>query len=361
MRFCILQILERHCSMTCENTEGHIDFVAAHPAQSFQGLKAPQLGINQPATTCFRFLEGVLEEGLLLNVNSSMQTQPPLFVGKRYVMVDAHHPCTINEAYLVRAASIHWAGKDNQLPLLRQRMSADDSLLVLVDTRFARTKGTAFKEAFSSKVITDGKKVAWDQGEVLISIKPGETIDILYADGNVRSLVNTGGSIEVKNLNIEDVADIRVLYIRQSQARLRLELKGDQRTRAEDKLYHELVAVLAVGGKRSSTVFESVYKLLEDDGDRGLLGRGVQQHVLDALQHRPDYALRFKITCAKRGTVNETTSTLLPTVSANRPKGPPPERRAKLAARSQRDQAERQVRRGSSADMSHKGKSHKKK
>lgn len=347
--------------MSAENTQDHIDVVAAHPAQSLRGLKAPQLGIVQPATNCFRFLEGVLEEGLLLNVNSSMQTQPPLFVGKRYVMVDAHQPCAINEAHIVRAASIRWAGKDGQLPLLRQRMKADDSVLVHVDTRFTRTKGTTFKEAFSSKVLTDGKKVSWDQGEVLISIKPGETIEILYADGNVRKLANTDGTLEVRNLSTEDVADIRIQYIRQSQARLREELKGEQRTRAEDKLYHELVAVLAVGGKRSPVVFEAAYKLLEDDGDRGLLGRGVQLHVLEALQHRPDYALRFKISCAKRGTVNEVTSTKSPTVSTNRPKGPTLERKAKMAARSQRDQAERQARRGSSADMSLNGKSSKKK
>ena len=361
MRYCILQILERHCSMSCENIEDHTDFVAAHPAQSLQGLKAPQLGINQSGTNCFRLLEGVLAEGLLLNANSSMQTQPPLFVGKRYIMVDGQHPCSVNEAFIVRAASIRWAGKDNQLPLLRQRVNGDKSVLVHLDTRFGRAKGTTFKEAFSSKVLTDGKKVVWDQGETLVCIKPGETIEILYADGNVRKLVNTDGVLEVKNLSTEDVADTRILHIRQSQARLRQELKGEQRARAEDKLYHELVAVLAIGGKRSPAVFETVYKLLEDDGDRGLLGRGVQQHVLDALQHRPDYALRFKITCASRGTVNEATSSALPTVSANRPKGPPPERRAKLAARSQRDQAERQGRRGSSADMSHKGKSHYKK
>ena len=361
MRFCILQILERHCSMSRENIEANIDFVAAHPAQSLQGLKAPQLGIVQSGTNCFRFLEGVLEEGLLLNANSSIQTQPPLFIGKRYIMVDGQHPCSINEAHIVRAASIRWAGKDNQLPLLRQRMNDDKSVLVHVDTRFTRVKGTTFKEAFSAKVLTDGKKVAWDQGETLVCIKPGETIEILYADGNVRKLVNTGGMLEVMNLSIEDVADIRILFIRQSQARLRQELKGEQRARAEDKLYHELVAVLAIGGKRSPAVFEDVYKLLEDDGDRGQLGRGVQNHVLEALQHRPDYALRFKITCAKRGTVNEVTGTPLPTVSTNRPKGPPPERRAKLAARSQRDQADRQGRRGSSEDKSLKGKSHKKK
>lgn len=349
--------------MSAENTQDHIDFVAAHPAQSLRGLKAPQLGIVQPATNCFRFLEGVLEEGLLLNVNSSMQTQPPLFIGKRYIMVDSHQPCAINEAHIVRAASIRWAGKDGQLPLLRQRMKADDSVLVHVDTKFARTKGTTFKEAFSSKIVTDGSVVTSSnyQDEMLIGLTDGESIDILYADGNVRKLANTDGTLEIKNLSTEDVADIRILYIRQSQARLREELKGDQRTRAEDKLYHELVAVLAVGGKRSPAVFEAAYKLLEDDGDRGLLGRGVQQHVLDALQHRPDYALRFKITCAKRGTVNEVTSTPLPTVSATRSKGPPPARKAKLAARSQRDQAERQARRGSSADMSLKGKSNKKK
>jgi hypothetical protein len=331
--------------MSCETVGDHIDIVDSHPVQSLRGLKAPQLGIAQ-AATCFRFLGGVLEEGIQLGANASIQDPPPLFVGKSYVMVSVNNPCRVGGDFVVRSASIFWAGKT---ALLCRRNGNDQSVLVHVNTQFARVKGTKFKEAFSSKIITDGKVIAWDtwvKNEVLVWLKPDETIEVLYADGNVRSLVNDGGSLTVKALSTEDVADIRVRYLRQAQARVREELKGTDRIRAEDKLYHELVAVLAVGGTRSPAVFESVYSLLEDDGDRGLLGQGVQRHVLEVLQHRPDYALRFKISCASRGAVEKPGAGVPKTAPVAKTSGPPAARRAKLAARSARDREERNIRRG---------------
>lgn len=345
--------------MTQENLADHADFVAAHPArQSLRGLKAAQLGIKPRAINCYRFLGGVLEEGILLNANSSMQTQPPLFVGKRYVTVDPQYPCAINEACIVRTASIRWSDK---IATLRRQIDSDDSVLVHVDTGFTRVKGTKFKESFSSEIVTDGGLIAWDRNEMLVSIKPGESIDVLYADGNVRSLAIIDGRLEVKNLSIEDVADTRILYIRQKQARLRENLTGDDLIRAVDRLYHELVAVLAIGGKRSQAVFESVYKLLGDDGDRGLLGGGVQRHVLEVLGQRPEYALRFKITCASRRSINESQNVVPSAAPASKPKGPPADRRAKLAARAERDRQARQNARGSSSDQSLKGSSKKSK
>lgn len=336
-----------------EHVVDAIDLVGSIPLS--KGPCAPRA-----AATCttYRFKSGVLQEGLQLPPNSSMQMLPALFVGTRFVRVDIDNPCTIDQDFMVHDASIRWVGKDSHVALLSRRNPTEKRIFVHVDTQFTRVKGAYFKYAFSSEIISDGEIVAWDKSEQFIGLAHGETIDVLYGDGSVRSLVNLNGKLELKSLGIEEMADIRILFIRQKQAQIRENLQSSQRMAADDRLYHELVSMMEIGGNRSLAIFDRLYLMLEDDASQGLLGGGVKDRILEVLQSRPSYALRFRTTFVSRGSISEptTTKTVLPsTFVPAKPKGPPPEAKARKAARAERDRQARNAARGSSADKSQKG------
>ncbi|HEY0979319.1 MAG TPA: hypothetical protein VGE23_00545 [Candidatus Paceibacterota bacterium] len=345
--------------MSCENLVDHTDFVTAHPAQSLQGVRAPQLGIKDRPVSCYRLEGGVFEEGIALGANSSLQMCPALFVGDWYVLIDPANPCAYGDDHVVYRASIRKGGKGGTVPLLTQRAKTDNRILVYVDTRFARVPRTVFKEAFSAKIVTDGGITAWSRSknEMLVSLGNGETIEVLYADGTVRQVINENGTAKAVPLSLEDQAAHRAQYLAAERERVRSTLTGDPMIKTVDKLFHELVAILRIGGARSQAVFDLAYRQLEDAGEAGLLGTGVQRHVREVLeeQDRKEHLLRFSFTCTKRGVNGHTTA--VPTATrAVRRKGPSPERQAKLAERSQRDREARQGMRGSSEDRCLQGK-----
>lgn len=335
--------------------QDHIDFIAAHPApRSFQGLKAPQLGLDDQRTTCFQLVGGVFSEGIRLSTNSSFQVRPALFVGrKRYVMVDSFNPAPIDQEDAIRAASIRWAGADSKVPLLTRRALSDNTVLIYVDTVFGRQPRTVFKEHFSSKIVTGGRLIAWDRNEALVALASGESIEILYADGSVRQILNENGRVKADLLSIEDQAARRLCHLTCQLDTFRKELTGDSLVKATDKIYHEFVAIMRVGGGRSEDVFKMTYSRLEDAGEQGLLGAGVQRHALEVLeeQGRSEYMQRLKFTCARRiakaAQNHELVSPVLKQIGKG---GVPQARRQKLAERAARDRAQRAAARGSSAE-----------
>lgn len=76
-----------------------------------RGVRAPQLGLVPAArrTLCYRFRGGTLQEGIMLDMNSTMQLQPALFIGHRYVMAHSQNGPVYDNAGFTREASKHGA------------------------------------------------------------------------------------------------------------------------------------------------------------------------------------------------------------------------------------------------------------
>ncbi len=334
-----------------------IDLVDSHSARSLQKVRAPQLGlVAEDRVLCYRFLNGVLQEGLLLDLNSSMQVNLAFFVGTRYVVLNSTNPCRFDASGIIRRASVAWRGEGGRIPTLTQpSINPDQRCLVHVDTKFDRTRRTIYKEEFSSCIVTDGGVVAQSKGEMLLSLGQSESVEVFYADGSVKRLVCKDQAITAISLSIEEQAEARITHAVTEILAASMMPVGTEATVRTDRAFHQLVAVMAVGGKRSESVFEKAYGLLEEAGKAGMLARSVEGHAIRMLHDRPAHAVRLGNACMKKGSVHSVATNTPVSIQMNKPKGPPADRRAKLAARAERDRQQRQAARGSSADQSHKG------
>lgn len=313
------------------STQSASDIVDAHPTQSLKGLKAPQLGLKQTVNpvNCFQLCDGVFQEGIQLSNSSS--NRPVLFVGDSFYLM-INDGAKYDNAVLT-TAGVRMAGPSGKLPVLEKRPGDDRSALVFINTRFPRVKGAILKDAFTGRIVTDGKVIAWEKhfSEMLIKLEDGQSVKVFYADGSVRQVICENGTVKVVDMSLVTQAFERVAFLLTCIQKVRENKKMDdeRRTRATDRFYHELIAVMRIAGKKSEAVFTDVYSYLENVGEA--LNPGVQRHVIDVLkeQNRDMLVIQFRASC--------TPTTEIGATATQTRKGLPAAAKAKKAERAERD------------------------
>lgn len=126
------------------------------------------------------------------------------------------------------------------------------------------------------------RMIAEDDGEHLLSLSFGDSVDVFYADGRVVRYMHNG---EVEKIPLS--ADIQA-HLRCENALARFarasSLTGDARVKAEDRALHEIAAVIKVGGVRSEAALLVAYEALVTIADEHALRPNVYYHVKDALR-----------------------------------------------------------------------------
>lgn len=315
---------------------------------------------------CFRMNgTGKLEEGIELEMS-----HPLLSVGKMalffnnasYVLRNLNNGCLYQpqpekNTGLVRRAVVEWKELEGKkpFPLLTRPQGQTENLLAHVCANMELPVGAQLKERFYAGIITTASVIGTDKlgREMLLSFGKGDIADVFYKDGSVKRVVRENDALVVDVLTIEDQADLRIDRVRNELTALEKMPVGDERAKMEDGLYHEVITILTIGGKRSSYILKSAFDFLDDACDESKLRAGVRARALDMLrQIDPAYALRFGISTqaggpSKRGSGDFTTASVPSSDSMVR-KGPPAARKAKLAERANRDREARSRMAGSS-------------
>ncbi len=199
-----------------------------------------------------------------------------------------------------------------ELPLLNAPAPNNEGRLLYLNTK--PPKGYRFKEKFFTGVAYDhARMVAEDDGEHLLSLDFGDSVDVFYEDGRVVRYMHNG-KVEKVPLSAEMQAQLRC-----SQALFRFRkasaLRRDVRAKAEDGALHEIAAVLRVGGACSEAALQVAYDALASVADEHALRPNVYYHVTDALRRvstmhlhlfKNDYRAGEKPTPQDRATPTQT-------------------------------------------------------
>lgn len=347
---------------TQTNSRSHTDGIMAAALQG---------EVAKPAN-CFSIDHRGIREGLELELAHPLTGKSPaLFLDASYVRVETQHPCIIDRmgtTGIVRRAEIDWKERPNfrSLPTLVQPNQGNPAPLLYSNTRIELGKGAKFNERFYAGTEAMGEIVAWsgDRKEMLVQFSENDDAVIYFPDGSVRFVMWQGGSdtdsclTEVK-LTFDEQAGHRLRRIDNELSSIKAKpLEGSDRIRIEDSLYHELIAILNIGGTRLTSAFETIYDRLETLKAKGVLRAGVDRHALEVLKkHWPTHALCFRDAVLIQSGPNFTPSTHFP-VQAR--KGPPAAALKRKSDRSERDRQERLARRGASSGGKQQTKSKKK-
>lgn len=308
---------------------------------------------------------GKVQEGIEVEIDHPMGgKQPLLMLGEHWLPSDRSYPCRVVEEDS-KVMARHLAIKTVQLSegrkplrLLTQPQGSNGPLLLFVDPAVSLPRG-AMQTANFWKGVGECPLIVsehYKSGQTLLAFpKDGDSASVFYSDGRVLGVVRRGNILETVQLPLEEQAERRIRIATNAIKKAEANLKGENLVRVVDVLYHMLADVLAVGGKRSETVFEKISTLLLAAGEQGRLRLGVQNHVQAAF-HKvcSTTALEFVLACERANARKEGNGAFgnvsLPSLVAG-PKGPPPSARAKQAKRSARDREERDRRRGSSQEI----------
>ncbi len=332
-------------------------------------IRTPQFGSNMAPTlqgeankrpNCFKMNgTGKIEEGIKLELgHPAVSGKPALFIGDYYIFSNYKNGVAFDSKGTVRRAILKQLTREGMKPLklLTQPNGPNPPLLLHVDTNLP--SGTKPKEHFWSGVDTDEDVLAWSGKETLVSFSADQSwADIFYGDGAVKRVIRQGPQLVVQQLTLEEQAERRIEQAIYNIEIAKDEQDGDRRIPREDRSLHQLIAVLAIGGTRSSVVFRQVYGLLKDFARIGDMRPRVLAHTMDVLRERfPDHVVEFEdMSLASKFGFHSSLANYDAPIRDRR--STPSERKAKLAARALRDQQTRAAMRGSSADQSLKGKS----
>jgi len=314
---------------------------------------------TKPAN-CYRIDNKGMMEGVELELTHPLTRAPALFAGASYVKVDTRIGCIIapiGKTGIVRRADIEWTerpGYNKPLALLVQPNTAELRPLLHANVQIELSPGMKFNERFYTDIVTAGERIvcSQDQKEMLIRLSMNDDAVLYFPDGSVRVVVAKGGNgiplfLEELLLSYDEQAEYRLLRIDAQLEAAKL-LEADDGIRREDWLYHELIAILNVGGRVLTSAYETIYGRLEALKKKGELRPQVERHALEALKkHRPEQALYFRDVVKTCALGKFSLATSEPDTSAR--KGPPASRLKKKQARSDRDREARLKMRGVSS------------
>lgn len=316
----------------------------------------------QPANIFAVNATGPLHEGTMLSLGHPLTDGRPALIlgGVHFILVnDRGTGClyrqTSNMTALVRRVHVEHMVRPgrNPLPLLVNPTAAAP-IYLHIDVQMPLPGHVHLKERFR-RGVSSGKVVAYGGTETLVQFtKNGDAVDICYEDGSVRRVVRQGDKLELIRLSNEEQADVRIVQVLRGLTEAR-SLEGDASVKLRDWHYHQLAAVVAIGGKRSSTVLDKELAPLIAAAQDGDIRPLVKSHVISGLRHSPALALFFNQHCVAGATKKMApvgafgTATSVTRTEGQRG-GPKPARAQRLAARAARDRQIRNDMRGKSGE-----------
>ncbi|MFZ1987983.1 MAG: hypothetical protein WAV21_03065, partial [Minisyncoccia bacterium] len=154
-------------------------------------------------------------------------------------------------------------------------------------------------------------------------------------------------TLQIEKLPIELQTGLRLDLCRNEIQRIeQAEKPAVEKARSIDWWYHQVVAIIEVGGKLSDNVFKTAFDFLEEAGKQGLLRPGVRARATRVIAKiSPKHALHFDATCVASG--GHSSLEVVP-VAIRLPerKGPSAEVLRKKHKRTERDQEARAEARG---------------
>jgi hypothetical protein len=324
------------------------------------GSSAAPLGEAAMPLLCYRLTSaGVLQEGFELELNHpASKGTPAMFMGEYYISRHYTHGCLFDRwgsAGIVRRAIIEQAGT---VKVLSQPNGGNPPFLLHVNPIAELVPGAKPLEIFYIGV-NGGRTVAQGQDcdERIVAFDDGTSADIYYSDGRVIRVVREHGALVLRQLNIMEQAGLRIAHAKRGIADAET-LPRELRIKRTDRWYHELIAILAVGGNRSDLVFDEVYGILEAGARNGAFAQTVQEHATTVLSRRwPSHAVRFGLACQARASQSaQKAGGAFGSIfqSTESPRGIPLDALKRKRERAERDRQERAASKGPSGGGSQK-------
>lgn len=316
---------------------------------------------------------GLIREGTILSLGHPMTGGRPALIlgGVHFILVsDRGVGClyrkTSDATALVRRVHIQNMERPGKKPLpLLVNPTTDAPIYLHVDVEMHLPDYVHMKERFLSGVVSSGNVVAYGGTETLVRFAgDSDAVDICYKDGSVRRVARQGDTLTLIRLSVEQQADVRIAHALNGLAEARL-LEGDASVKWRDMHYHQLAAVVAVGGSRSTTVLDKTLAPLTKAVQEGDIRPEVKSHIITALRHSPAHALLFNQNyvvgttkkAAPGGAFGTATSVMH---TEGKHFGAKPSRVKKLTARAERDRQARAEMRGKSGEQNSGGNNNKK-
>lgn len=317
---------------------------------------AKALAKEAPRTpNCFHLDDtGKLQVGITLELNHPLTGgKPALFVGGYYILRDRENGCLYRAHGQVRRADIFVKGIEGKTHLKLLVQPEGDSVSPLLHVNMNLPAGHKPKEKFYVGMDRDNvESVAHDvtaQEALLRFVNMDSAVTVYYADGTVVRVERDGDTLRVVPLSVEEQASMRIEH---AQFLLEEAAKYDDNkwVKVADFAYHEIIAVMAIGGNRSKSVFQEAFEYLLELAECGKLRPSVKAHALNVLLHmKKDHALQFGWACDRGLDTSPTVSrdsTAFGTVPPSR--GPKQEAARRRSAKSTADQNIRAITQGSS-------------
>lgn len=257
--------------------------------------------------TCYRLdYTGALSEGIELSLNHPLTGgKPALLVGETYILRNYERGCLYEPRNggvgLVRRAVLEtkvFDGGKKSLLLLTQ--PSDENTPTLLHVSFPETVRP--KERFWVGVSSSDKVTVLiqDSGEMLVSFSGEDSGALIFGkDGGVRRVIYKNRALRTEALTIEEQSVARIARVdRAMEEEGARKNPGENPVPKEDAMLHELIAVMAIGGKHSEVVFAKVYNSLRDKAKKGGIRPAVKDHAVEALKKQwPANALCLARAC----------------------------------------------------------------
>lgn len=262
------------------------------PAHSGTIVAPPGMAVKP--VLCYR-LDGTatLLEGFEINLEHP-QAGAALCLGEDYLPLYYKRPCAFDKwgtTGIVRRAMIERAGQGQ---VLSQPKEGNLPLLLHVNPVAELPSGAKLIEKFWTGVNCGTMVAKENQGfERVLSFVELQTADIFYSDGRVVRVMREHGVLTLVRLDPNEQADLRIMRV-QKALKAAQDLPEEVRIPRTDACYHELVAVMGVGGAYSEQILDKAYGLLEEAAGKGAFSFTVQEHALKVLRRRsPTHADLF--------------------------------------------------------------------
>lgn len=314
------------------------------------------------------------EEGILLELDHpKVGGKPALFVGGRFIFRNYQNGCIYKpqgRAGIVRRAVIEWkepVGK-RPFPVLTQPNDPNPPLLLHVSTHQVLPENVRLNVKFSRGVLTEGRVIDEDYGEMLIALDDNQSADVFYIDGAVKRVIRTGSDLVGHELSLDDQAEARIarnegiISVLNEEFRKSFGHPPEDLIRQRDAAFHDLISVMDIGGRRSASIGDRIFDILVTYGKEGDLRAGtVRSRAMEVLKRvNPGRVMEFEEACLPSVYAHQLGFNLATSgPSAQSRKGPTADRKAKLAARAARDSQARAQMRGASGGGKPQGKSKK--
>lgn len=302
--------------------------------------------LAKPAN-CFTFnWQGVVEEGIIFNKNHPTVGEALALVfdeSGRYLLMDVYDRPTFkwvkSDTAMVRRGSIamKMGIRGGEFPLFSSHSGDDHNILLFVSTLVPQSAKIHYP--LYAGVDPSVKPVSGSSNEMLLSLNPTSVADVYLPDGRIAKV--TAKAVMSGRIEFRDVWETLEKRIK----RVEQELDGAQAGPHADRWMHELANMIRLSGRlpESRSAITSLVGKYVKAIFGGKLPSGMHKDFLQALKSVGEEKMPWWI---KKS--DEPDLSLIDQLGKVERKGPPKQVQMRKAARSQRDQADRNGKKGPS-------------